>query len=271
MKRTGIHKPTIEDMIELSGVEMLHPGGFLLTKRVAEVAGLTSKMNVLDVSSGRGTQAIYYHKKFGAKITGIDISDDMVNTAKRNARQSNANVLFKKGDSQNLDFQDNTFDLVINECAVGIPDDPQSVLNEMVRVTKPGGTVVIHESIWKKSLPLKERQTLAERYGTTPFEIEEWELMLSKAGVHHLYKEYEKWSQPEMFWKIRKDRDVTSFFRILTLSERLSTIKRIFSALGIRGLLKGLQNESKFQKAILDEKIGYALFVGKKPRQAVPE
>jgi len=130
---------------------------------------------------------------------------------------------------------------------------------------------VIHESIWKKSLPLKERQTLAERYGTTPFEIEEWELMLSKAGVHHLYKEYEKWSQPEMFWKIRKDRDVTNFSRILTLSERLSTIKKIFSAHGIRRLLKGLQNESKFQKAILDGKIGYALFVGKKPRQAVPE
>ena len=266
MKRTGIHKPTVEDMIELSGVEMLHPGGFLLTKRVAEVTKLTSAMNVLDVSSGRGTQAIYYHKEFGAKITGIDIADDMVDTAIKNARQSgvNANVTFRKGDSQNLDFQDNSFDLVINECAVGIPDEPQVVLNEMVRVAKPGGTIAIHESIWKKPLSIKEKLTLAERYGTTPFEIEEWESMLKKAGVQNIYKEHEKWSKPEMFWKIRKDRDVTHFSKILTLSERLSTIGKIFKAYGIKGLLKGLQNESKFQKAIMDGKIGYALFVGKK-------
>ncbi|MFD2413581.1 hypothetical protein [Paenibacillus rhizoplanae] len=38
----------------------------------------------------------------------------------------------------------------MNECAVGIPDDSQQVLNEMVRVVKLGGRVVIHESILKR-------------------------------------------------------------------------------------------------------------------------
>ena len=49
MKRKGIHKPTIEDIIELSGIETLHPGGFALTKRVAELANLKPGMNILDV------------------------------------------------------------------------------------------------------------------------------------------------------------------------------------------------------------------------------
>ena len=58
MKRKGIHKPTIEDAIEISGIEILHPGGFELTKRTAELCELKEGMKVLDVSSGRGTQEI---------------------------------------------------------------------------------------------------------------------------------------------------------------------------------------------------------------------
>lgn len=40
MKRKGIHRPTIEDCVEMSGIETLHPGGFALTRRTAELAGL---------------------------------------------------------------------------------------------------------------------------------------------------------------------------------------------------------------------------------------
>ncbi|MNC56358.1 hypothetical protein D3C75_1059490 [compost metagenome] len=60
MKRRGIHRPTIEDAVEISGIETLHHGEFDLTKRTAEIAGLRLGMRVLDVSSGRGTQAIFY-------------------------------------------------------------------------------------------------------------------------------------------------------------------------------------------------------------------
>jgi len=38
MKRKGIYRPTIEDAVEISGIETLHPGGFALTRRTAEVA-----------------------------------------------------------------------------------------------------------------------------------------------------------------------------------------------------------------------------------------
>lgn len=55
MKRQGTHKPTVEDAIEISGIEILHPGGYELTKRTAEVYELKPEMKVLDVSSGRGT------------------------------------------------------------------------------------------------------------------------------------------------------------------------------------------------------------------------
>jgi len=49
MKRKGIHRPTIEDIIELSGIEALHPGGMALTKRTAELAALKPGLKILDV------------------------------------------------------------------------------------------------------------------------------------------------------------------------------------------------------------------------------
>lgn len=138
MKRKGIHKPTVEDAIEISGLEIMHPGGFELTKRTAELCELKEGMHILDVSSGRGTQAIYYAAIFNVYVTGLDIADEMIKTANENAKQRGVSdkVKFVKGDSQFLPFKDNSFDIVINECAVGIPDDSQEVLNEMLRVVK---------------------------------------------------------------------------------------------------------------------------------------
>ena len=148
MKRVGIHKPTVEDAIEISGIEILHPGGFELTQRTAEICNLKSGMKILDVSSGRGTQALYYAKTFGVNVTGIDISPDMIKTATMAAKENGLTeqVNFIEGDSQNLPFGANLFDAVINECAVGIPDDSQKVLDEMVRVVKPGDVVLFHDT-----------------------------------------------------------------------------------------------------------------------------
>lgn len=78
MKRKGIYEPTIEVIVELAGIETLHPGGFSLTQRTAELANLKQGLKVLDVSSGRGTQSIYYAKEFGVNVTGIDIEKPRV-------------------------------------------------------------------------------------------------------------------------------------------------------------------------------------------------
>ncbi|HJN05870.1 MAG TPA: methyltransferase domain-containing protein [Bacteroidales bacterium] len=264
MKRVGIHKPTVEDAIEISGIEILHPGGFELTQRTAEICNLKSGMKILDVSSGRGTQALYYAKTFGVNVTGIDISPDMIKTATMAAKENGLTeqVNFIEGDSQNLPFGANLFDAVINECAVGIPDDSQKVLDEMVRVVKPGGAIAIHESTWKKTIPKNEKEEISERYGTTPLEFDEWIAMLKKAGTTNIISEFDRWSKPEMFWNIRKDRKVNSFKSVMTTSEKLKTACRICKIYGIKGVIKVFQNEKIFYKTILEGKLGYALFKG---------
>ena len=266
MKRKGLYRPTVEDAIEIGGIETLHPGGFALTKRTAELAGLMDGLKVLDVSSGRGTQSIFYAKEFGVDVTGVDISEEMVKTAADNAEKAGLShkVQFRLGDSQCLPFEDNTFDVAINECAVGIPDDSQKVLNEMVRVVKPGGRILIHESTWRLRLSKEEKDEFAERYGTTPLEFEEWRAMLEKAGVNNIVYEFEQWSKPEMFWKIRKDRDVSHWFFTMTIPEKLTTLKRIFAKYGLNGVVTVMKNERVFYRTVLQGKLGYALFKGEK-------
>lgn len=266
MKRKGTYAPTVEDAIEIGGIEILHPGGYKLTQRTAELCEFRKGMKVLDVSSGRGTQSIYYAKTFGVNVTGLDISRDMVDTAAQRAINEglSGQVQFVVGDSQNLPFADNSFDVVINECAVGIPDDSQKVLDEMLRVVKPNGAVAIHESTWRKKLGESEKQEIAERYGTTPLEFSEWTEMLKKAGTINIISEFDEWSKPEMFWKIRKDRDVKHWFFTMTIKEKLTTMARIYAKYGVKGVLTIMKNERSFYKTILAGKLGYSLFKGVK-------
>lgn len=266
MKRRGIYKPTIEDAVEISGIEILHPGGFELTKRTAELAKLKPGLKILDVSSGRGTQSIYYAKEYNVDVTGIDLDDEMLKTATLNTEKEilESNVRFQKADSQNLPFQDNMFDVVINECAVGIPDNSQKVIDEMIRVVKKGGLILIHESTWKSKLTPSEKEEISERYGTTPLELSEWRQMLENSGAVNIYYEFKEWSKPEMFWKIRKNRNVKHWLFTMTIKEKILTAIRIYTKYGLKGIVTVFKNEKVFYKAVLDGKIGYALFRGEK-------
>ncbi len=271
MRRTGIHAPTVEDAAEISGIETLHPGGFALTRRTAEVAGLRPGLRVLDVSSGRGTQAVFYAVEYGVDVTGVDLSPEMVRKATERAASAGVSerVRFAEGDSQALPWPDGTFDVVINECAVGIPDDSQAVVREMARVVKPGGRVVIHESTWRKSMTACEKDDLAERYGTTPLERDEWTGLLRSAGLSEIGDEGEPWSRPEVFWNVRRDRAVCCPAMILTPAERLRTMARLVPRHGLKGVVKALQNERALFRAVRAEKLGYGLYWGRRPEGAV--
>ncbi|MGA2380965.1 MAG: methyltransferase domain-containing protein [Spirochaetia bacterium] len=149
-----------EDVIEMSGVETLHPGSFDLSRRIGELVSFSPSVRVLDVSSGKGAFACLYAREFGCGVTGIEINLRFVEIARKRAVDEDVadKVRFEIGDSRNLPFPDGAFDVVVNECAVGLTaiDAPQRVLDEMARVTMTGGTIVIHESVWLKTLSPQE-------------------------------------------------------------------------------------------------------------------
>src|SRR5262249_60309456 len=117
-----------------------HDSGKSLVKRIGSKKG----MKVLDVASGDGTTALPA-AKLGADVLGVDIARNLVEAGnKRAAEQRLPNVKFQEGDATHLDgLPDKSFDLVMSIFGGMFAPKPPEVAKEMVRVTKPGGRIVM--------------------------------------------------------------------------------------------------------------------------------
>lgn len=98
---------------------------------------------VLEVAPGPGYLSIELAKLGSYKITGMDISQDFVEIARRNAKEAGVAVDFQQGNVAEIPFTDNKFDFIICTAAFKNFKEPVKALNEMYRVLKPGGTALI--------------------------------------------------------------------------------------------------------------------------------
>jgi len=110
------------------------------------VGGLSIQpgMRVLDLGCGDGTTALPI-ARLGADVTGVDISRNLVEAGNRRAQQAGlANCRFQHGDAASLSaLADASFDLVVSIFGAMFCPKPFDVAKEMVRVTRPGGRIVM--------------------------------------------------------------------------------------------------------------------------------
>ncbi|MBM9433542.1 demethylmenaquinone methyltransferase [Flaviflexus equikiangi] len=107
---------------------------------VREALGITPGMKVLDIAAGTGTSSVSYAKA-GADVVALDFSIGMVTVGKERQPQ----MEFIAGDATALPFADNTFDAVTISYGLRNVHDPDLALREMLRVVRPGGTLVVCE------------------------------------------------------------------------------------------------------------------------------
>jgi len=127
----------------------IHTGGVEATKQLLEMVDLNAEDHVLDVGSGLGSTAVLIAEGSGARVSGIDLSPEMVSKASNRVERTGLSewVDFRVGNVLALDFKDATFDGVIFESLLTIlPGDPGAELAEMIRVLKPGGLVAGNEA-----------------------------------------------------------------------------------------------------------------------------
>jgi ubiquinone/menaquinone biosynthesis C-methylase UbiE len=100
--------------------------------------------SVLDLGCGDGTTAIPMAKR-GANVLGVDIARNLVEAGNARAKKEKLeNLRFQEGDATNLaDLKDKTFDLVVSIFGAMFAPRPMDVAKEMVRVTKPGGRIIM--------------------------------------------------------------------------------------------------------------------------------
>lgn len=129
--------------------------------------GLQPGMNVLDLGCGDGTTAIPAART-GASVLGVDIAANLVAAGNRRAREAALpNCRFEEGDASALTaLKDAQFDRVVTVFGAMFAPRPNDVAKEMVRVTKPGGKIVMGN--WIPGDPTLVAQVLRISSNYTP-------------------------------------------------------------------------------------------------------
>ncbi len=110
-------------------------------------------LKVLEVGCGVGDFAIYLAKQ-NINVTAVDFSPAAIELAQTKANAQNISVEFQVADAQALPFADNTFDFIFScECLEHIPV-PQQALNELQRVLKPSGRLVLTTENYSNAMVL---------------------------------------------------------------------------------------------------------------------
>ena len=126
-------------------------------KMIAELDS-SKHHTILDVATGTGDVAIQTVKRTGADhVTGLDLSEGMLQVGRRKVTRQGLDerITLVQGDSENLPFDDDSFDAVTVAFGVRNFEDLEKGLAEMHRVLRPGGKLVILEFSRVKFAPLR--------------------------------------------------------------------------------------------------------------------
>ena len=116
-------------------------------KYIDDKIGLKPGIKILDTCCGPGFMSIILSGE-KRKVIGADECDEMLEEARKNAKDFGASVDFINMDCHKLDFPDKSFDMVVSRNSLWTMYNPGEAYKEWVRVLKPGGRIVIFESSW---------------------------------------------------------------------------------------------------------------------------
>lgn len=106
-----------------------------------------SEINIIDIGAGPGFLSIILAEN-GYHVLGADYSEEMIECAKVNAKNCNVDVEFCKADAENLQFGDETFDVVVSRNLTWNLQDVEGAYSEWIRVLKPGGVLLVFDANW---------------------------------------------------------------------------------------------------------------------------
>ncbi len=166
--------------------------------------GITPGLKVLDLGCGDGTTALP-EAKSGADVLGVDIARNLVEAARKRANAEGLkNISFQEGDATDLNaLKDQRFDLVVSIFGAMFAPKPFDVAKEMVRVTRPGGRIVMGN--WIPGDPTLVAQILKISSAYTPPPPEGFISPMLWGVESHVVERFEKAGVPKENISFKKD------------------------------------------------------------------
>ncbi|MEO0895280.1 MAG: arsenite methyltransferase [Bacteroidota bacterium] len=157
----------------------------------AALALIKEGETVVDLGSGAGFDAFIVSHKVGpqGKVIGVDLSEDMLKLARKNAHQGNfTQVEFVQGDIENLPLPHEIADHVISNCVINLSLRKDLVYQEAFRILKPGGKLSISDIILEKELPEFIKQSLGAHIAciSGAEKLENYLSYIQKAGFQNI-------------------------------------------------------------------------------------
>jgi len=138
-------------------------------EELVERIGVGDGLKVLDLGCGDGTTAVPEAQR-GADVLGVDIAANLVAAGNARAKELGlGNLSFQEGDATDLsELDDESFDLVVSIFGAMFAPNPFDVAKEMVRVTKPGGRIVMGNWIPKDPTLVAQILKISASYSPSP-------------------------------------------------------------------------------------------------------
>jgi SAM-dependent methyltransferase len=133
--------------------------------RLVKFARLKPGMRVLDVACGTGVVAVTA-ARLGARVTGLDLTPELLQSARENSRTAGVEIDWREGDVEKLPFESAAFDAVLSQFGHMFAPRPEVAVAEMLRVLKTGGTIAF--STWPPELFIGKMFALMARYAPPP-------------------------------------------------------------------------------------------------------
>jgi ubiquinone/menaquinone biosynthesis C-methylase UbiE len=120
-------------------------------------------MTVVDLGSGAGVDVFKAAEKVGptGRVIGVDMTPEMIDRARGNAAgRGLKNVEFRLGEIEKLPVADLSADLVISNCVINLVPDKGRAFDEILRILKPGGRMVVSDIVTRGEIPEKARRDM---------------------------------------------------------------------------------------------------------------
>lgn len=164
-------------------------------RRMLKLSGIQNTSKVLELGCGNGSNAFFVHNKTKAHIAGIDLSDTRIQKAQlklsKMSKVAQGSMSFIQGTATNLPFKNQSFSHVWTQATIYHIHDKQKALEEIARVLKSGGILILDDLIKpnKKISKVAEKVVYERLLFNTDYDLVSYQQALKNLGFRILYAE----------------------------------------------------------------------------------